>query len=123
MLDPNLLLPLPMLRPNPSVPGTAHNLAHAGAARFMPDMRQTLEGISPALALERSERYAPHHAEVTIYHPTLGPSAISTENAIMARALLAPTFVHDSAATRMSRVSMIPNMALSRFGSTLDLWA
>lgn len=123
MLDPNLSLSLPTLRPNPSVPRAAHTLRHDGVANFMPDMRQTLEGISPALALERSERYTPHRAEVTIYHPALGPSAIGTENAIMARALLSPTFVHDSAATRMARVSMMPTMALSRFGRTVDLWA
>lgn len=112
-----------MLRPNPSVPGAAQSLAHAGVARVMPDMRQTLEGVSPALALERNKRYESHRAEVTIYHPALGPSAIDTENAIMARALLSPTFVHDSAATRMARVSTMPNTALPRFGRTVDLWA
>ena len=99
------------------------NHAHSGYAKTMPDMRQTLEGIPPALALERGKRSEGHRAEVTIFHPSLGPSAQITENALMARALLSPTYVHDSAATRMARVSTMLNRALPRFGGAVDVWA
>lgn len=86
-------------------------------------MRQTLEGISPAMALDRSKRSQAHRAEVTIYHPALGPSSEITENALRARALLSPAYVHDSAATRMARVSTMPNIAFPRFGGAIDIWA
>ncbi|MDA0963154.1 MAG: hypothetical protein O2898_09585 [Proteobacteria bacterium] len=86
-------------------------------------MRQTLEGVSPALALDRSHRAQANRAEVKIYHPALGPSSEVTENALMARALMSPAYVHDSAATRMVRVSTMMNRSSPRFGGTLDVWA
>lgn len=89
----------------------------------MPDLRQTLEGVIPAQAFDRSKRYEPHRAEVTIFHPALGPSTEITESALMARALLSPTYMHDSAATRMARVSTMANRELSRFGGSVDIWA
>jgi hypothetical protein len=42
---------------------------------------------------------------------------------LMARALLSPTYMHDSAATRMARVSTMMNTALPRFGRAIDVWA
>jgi hypothetical protein len=89
----------------------------------MPDTRQTLEGVLPPLALDRSHRDKFHRAEVTIFHPSLGPSAEITENALMARALMSPAYVHDSAATRMARVSTMMNKASPRFGQAVDVWA
>lgn len=88
----------------------------------MPDLRQTLEGVMPAQAFDRSKRFE-QRAEITIFHPALGPSAEITENALMARALLSPTYMHDSAATRMARVSTMPNRELARFGGAVDVWA
>ena len=110
-------------RPSTSLLGASHSSSHSGYASAVPDMRQTLEGIPPALALDRGKRSAGHRAEVTIYHPSLGPSSINTENALMARALLSPTYMHDSAATRMARVSTLMNTALPRFGRAIDVWA
>jgi hypothetical protein len=40
-----------------------------------------------------------------IYSPSLAPSAISTENALVARSLFMPVYVHDSAASKMARIS------------------
>lgn len=86
-------------------------------------MRQTLEGVTPTFALDRGNRQQTNRPEVTIFHPSLGPSAQITENALMARALLSPAYVHDSAATRMARVSTMMNRASPRFGGAVDVWA
>lgn len=123
MLDPNLSFPATSSPLGFSRLGVGQSLAPLGLARTMPDLRQTLEGIPPAIAADRGKRTEPNRAEVTIFHPMLGPSAEITENVLMARALLSPTYVHDSAATRMARVSTMPNRGLSRFGGTLDVWA
>ncbi len=77
----------------------------------------------PPQAFDRSKRSEHNRAEVTIFHPSLGPSTEITENALMARALLSPTYMHDSAATRMARVSTMPNRELPRFGGVVDVWA
>lgn len=103
--------------------GATQSSSHSGYASAVPDLRQTLEGIPPALALDRNKRSEHHRAEVTIYHPSLGPSSVNTENALMARALLSPTYIHDSAATHMARVSTMMNTALPRFGRSVDVWA
>lgn len=123
MLDPNLSMPLQTVRPGFSALGALQGSAQAGYAKSMPDMRQTLEGVLPALALDRSHRAQSHRAEVTIFHPSLGPSSEITENALMARALLSPAYVHDSAATRMALVSTMMNRASPRFGGMIDVWA
>lgn len=86
-------------------------------------MRQTLEGIPAALEMDRSYRSQGRRPEVTIFHPALGPSAVTTENALMARALMSPAYMHDSAATRMARVSTAFNGLAPRMGSILDVWA
>jgi hypothetical protein len=103
--------------------GALQSSGQAGNARSMPDMRQTLEGVLPALALDRSHREKANRAEVTIFHPSLGPSSEITENALMARSLLSPAYIHDSAATRMARVSTMMNKASPQFGGAVDVWA
>ena len=123
LLDPNLSLPITMPRPGFSGLGAVQSSAQAAYARAMPDMRQTLEGVSPTLALDRSHRAQTNRAEVKIYHPSLGPSSEVTENALMSRALLSPAYEHDSAATRMARVSTMMNRSSPRFGGALDVWA
>lgn len=122
MLELNLPLPLTSFRPIPLGAGVAQASAQAGYARTMPDLRQTLEGVMPTQAFERGKR-SEQRAEVTIFHPALGPSTEITENALIARALLSPTYMHDSAATRMARVSTMPNREMPRFGGAVDVWA
>ena len=123
LLDPNLSSPISSVRPNAWTLGAGQGSVQSAYASAVPDMRQTLEGILPAVALDRGKRSEPHRAEVTIYHPSLGPSSVSTENALMARALLSPSYMHDSAATRMARVSTMPNIPIPRFGRTIDILA
>lgn len=122
-MDPNLSLPLHNQRQNLAGPWAQQGSGQAVYANSMPDMRQTLEGVLPALALDRGHRDKTHRAEVTIFHPSLGPSSEITENALMARALLSPAYVHDSAATRMARVSTMLNKAVPQFGGAVDVWA
>jgi hypothetical protein len=123
LLDPNLSFPMTAIRPSPMGLGAMQASAQSAYARTMPDLRQTLEGVTPAQAFDRSKRSESQRTEVTIFHPSLGPSTEITESALMARALLSPTYVHDSAATRMARVSTMPNRELARFGGAVDIWA
>lgn len=110
------------LRPSHLGLGAVEASAQASYARTMPDLRQTLEGVLPTQAFERSKRVE-QRAEVKIFHPAFGPSTEITENALMARALFSPAYMHDSAATRMARVSTMPNREIPRFGGVVDVWA
>lgn len=122
MLESNLPLPITALRHRQFALGALQASAKASYARTMPDSRQTLEGTMPTQAFDRGKR-SEQRSEVTIFHPKLGPSTEITENALMARALLSPTFMHDSAATRIARVSTMPNREMPRFGGAVDVWA
>lgn len=57
-----------------------------------------------------------------IQHPLQAPSAVASENALMSRALMAPLYVHDSAASRMARLSN-PMRDAPRFGAAVNLLA
>lgn len=123
MLDPNLSLPLAALRPSPMRVGASPMVVQTSAAKAMPDMRQTLEGVMPTFALDHVRRSAGNRGEVTIFHPAQGPSTEITENVLMARALLSPIYVHDSAATRMARVSTLADRSSARYGGSVDIMA
>lgn len=87
------------------VPGTL--LARAVQAPAAP---VALRPHEPGLALGR------------ILHPALAPSAVASENALMARSLMTPLHVHDSAASRMARLSN-PLRDAPRFGGSVNLLA
>jgi hypothetical protein len=123
MLDPNLSLPIAALRPSPTGMGLTTTVAQTSAAKAMPDMRQTLEGVMPAFALDHGRRATANRGDVTIFHPAQGPSTEITENILMARALLSPIYIHDSAATRMARVSTMANRSSVRYGGAVDILA
>jgi hypothetical protein len=57
-----------------------------------------------------------------IIHPGQAPSAIATENALVARSILAPVYVHDSAASKMARLSNQHRDA-PRYGNLVNLLA
>lgn len=85
-----------------------------------PTLRQTSQGLPALDQLDASATYSANHPRVQIYHPSQAPSAQSTENALMARALLSQSFAHSGAATKIARIS---NMFLDapRFGSAVNL--
>ena len=122
MLEPNLSLPVAAFRPNRVELGAAQASSQASHAKTMPDLRQTLEGVIPTSASDQGKRLG-QRAYATIFHQALGPSTEITENVLMARALLSPTYIHDSAATRMARVSTMPNRVMPHFGGAVDVWA
>ena len=85
-----------------------------------PTLRQTSQGLPALDQLDASATYSNNHTRVQIYHPSQAPSAQSTENALMARALLSQPFAHSGAATKIASIS---NMFLDapRFGSAVNL--
>ena len=85
-----------------------------------PTLRQTSQGLPALDQLDASATYSANHPRVQIYHPSQAPSAQSTENALMARALLSQPYAHSGAATKIARIS---NMFLDapRFGTAVNL--
>jgi len=118
-LDP--IQPLPNLAPL-VVPQGFSASSHAVTASSVPDIRQTMEGVTPVLAMDALTRADMGFRAITIYHPQLVPSAETTENALMARSLLMPLYIHDSAATRMARLSNLHRDA-PRFGNAINICA
>ena len=121
------MLPLDPIQPMPSlapmvVPSGFAASSMAASASSVPDIRQTMEGVSPVLPMESLSRADMGFRTISIYHPQLGPSAETTENALMARSLMMPFYVHDSAASRMARLSNLFRDA-PRFGNAINICA
>lgn len=85
-----------------------------------PSLRQSGFGMGPVESLNASQSYSTHYPKVQIFHPGQAPSAQTTENVLMAKALMSPAFVHSGAASKIARLS---NMFqdLPRFGTALNL--
>ncbi len=91
-------------------------------ASAVPDLRQSTEGVAALRQVQVAARYDANHPAMRIYHPAQAPSAVATENALMARAMMAPLYVHDSAASRIARLSN-PFRDAPRFGGSVNLVA
>jgi hypothetical protein len=92
------------------------------SASLVPNTRQIDAGIQviePSVALQRNFTDVPL---TRIYHPRQSPSAITSENYLLARAAMNPGFVHNSAHTRAARISNLYRET-PRFGGTLDICA
>jgi hypothetical protein len=85
-----------------------------------PSLRQTGFGVSATDNLEPAPRFSAGHPKVQIYHPSQAPSAQTTENVLMARALLMQPFAHSGAATKIARLSNMFQDA-PRFGTAVNL--
>lgn len=118
-LDP--IQPLPTLSPLVVQSGVSA-YSSVATATSVPDLRQTMEGVSAVFPTDRLSRLDMGFSPITVYHPQLGPSAETTENALMARSLLMPMYAHDSAATRMARLSNLFRDA-PRFGNAINICA
>ena len=90
-------------------------------ARTVPSDRQTAYGKTPTALAERMHQDYPQRP-VMISSPRLAPSAISTENALSARALMMPEFQQNIMATRIQRTSNL-YAETPRFHSQLDILA
>lgn len=95
-----------------------------GLTRTDNRMRPKAETLLPAVNVgderELARAYNSDASKIQIYHPSQAPSGISTENALLAKALMSPVFAHSSAATKMARLSNMFQDA-PRFGSAVDL--
>ena len=91
-------------------------------ASAVPDLRQSADGVAALRQVQVSARYDANHPAMRIYHPAQAPSAVATENALMARSMMAPLYVHDSAASRIARLSN-PFRDAPRFGGSVNLVA
>lgn len=106
----------------PMVPPVGNTLqSYAGGASNVPTQRQTALGVTPTQQLDASRRY---QAETRreIFSPRLGPSTITAERALEARATLGPRFIHNVMATRILQTSNVMAEA-PKFRAQLDILA
>ena len=102
----------PLVPITPSPPTTASIPAALGAsvntfdANIVPSSRQTMLGVTGKPATETLSRdYTRQPQPMIISHPRQAPSAISSEQFLAARSLMAPAFQHNILATKMARIS------------------
>ena len=92
------------------------------SASLMPTTRQIdagIEVIHPSVALQKNFTDMPL---ARVYHPRQAPSAISSENYLLARAAMNPGFVHNNEHPRAARISNLYR-EIPRFSNTLDICA
>ena len=90
------------------------------SASLMPTTQQSLnvvEAINPSSNLPQAFRDMPR---ARIYHPKQAPSAISSENFLLARAAMNPGFVQNTAQTNTARISDLYRDS-PRFRNALDI--
>lgn len=94
--------------------------AKNGASFMPPDSAEARRLIEPSKLAGTT-----NHNTISlpqIFNPRLAPSAITSEAAISARALLSPEYQHNILATRMSRISNLYADA-PRFRNQIDILA
>ena len=111
-----------------SFPATGHPspyghgvVSQTVGASIMPTERQTVYG-KPALPISERMRQDYPQRPMTISSPRLAPSAVSSEQALQARALLTPEFQQNVMATRILRTSNL-YAETPRFRNQLDILA
>jgi hypothetical protein len=90
------------------------------SASPVPTTQQRLnvvEAVNPISNLPQAFRDMP---QARIYHPKQAPSAISSENFLIARAAMNPGFVQNTANTNIARISDLYR-DLPRFRNVLDI--
>lgn len=116
------LTPLNMGAPGESAPSLLGNNSAVSrpATVSAPTTRQTGFGVTAPEVMNAAHHYTADHPKVQIYHPSQAPSGQTTENALMAKALMSQPYAHSGAATKIARIS---NMFLDapRFGSAVNL--
>lgn len=116
------LTPLNIGAPGESAPSIIRqqSIVSGIAPASTPSLRQTGFGVAAPDVAVATPHYTADHPKVQIYHPSQAPSGQSTENALMAKALMSRPFAHSGAATKIAQIS---NMFLDapRFGSAVNL--
>ena len=101
--------------------GDPFSAADVGRANAVPDSRQTFHGLTPVNGVQSSQaRFGRERAMV--FSPNLSPSAVTTENALQSRSLMAPEFQHHILSTRIARISNLMAEA-PRFKRQIDILA
>jgi len=119
------LLPAPSYPPSVSLGQGVGSLAFASprqSASAVPESATLATAVTASGQPARLRAYEPGVVATRILHPSQAPSAITSENALWARALNLPVYVHDSAASRMARLSNILRDA-PRFGQAVNILA
>jgi len=114
-------LPSPFPSTGAPLPGSFGINPVASGARTVPSDRQTAYGKAPVALADRMHQDYPQRP-VMISSPRLAPSAISTEQALSARALMMPEFQQNIMATRIQRTSNL-YAETPRFRNQLDILA
>lgn len=114
------LAPSPNALPEKNPGNSVSNAVGAYSANLVPTAQQSLnvvEAVNPISNLPRAFRDMP---QARIYHPKQAPSAISSENFLIARAAMNPGFVQNTANTNIARISDLYR-DLPRFRNVLDI--
>ena len=91
-------------------------------ANIMPTLQQTIYGLSPVETTGGSHKHEANGLQNTISHPRFAPSAVSSEEYLVARAGMSPIFNQNMAATRDARTSNL-HEEIPRFKDQIDLLA
>ena len=112
-------MPRPGLLTPPT--GEPYSPVDVGRANFVPDSRQTFFGLTSVNGPQSGQAKFGRERRM-IASPSLSPSAVTTENALQARSLMAPEFQHHMLSTRIARISNLMAEA-PRFKRQIDILA
>jgi hypothetical protein len=96
--------------------------AGISSASLMPTERQTNAGVEvahPTLALQKNFTDQPL---TRIYHPRQSASAVMTENFLLSKSILNPSFMHNATQTKIARISNLYKEA-PMFKNDIDILA
>ena len=91
--------------------GVRSNLSQTNAqlfnvgANLMPSERQTSVGVFNPGAVNKSNLDIKRYEMNRVSHPNGAPSAVSSENFLIAKSLTSPMYTHNIAQTKYARVS------------------
>ena len=75
------------------------------SANLMPSERQTSLGVTNPGAITKSNLEMKRFTSQRLYHPNGAPSAVSSENFLVSKALSTPIYTHNIAQTKYARIS------------------
>ena len=91
-------------------------------ANFVPSLRQTPLGLEPVGTVHQAYREYSKRPASVISHPRYAPSGVTSEQFIDARASMSPGYIHQSAASKIARISNLYADS-PRFSQQIDLLA
>jgi len=106
----------------PGLPSIGGNLQEP-RANIVPSERQSLYGVvGSENATKLSKDYVRDLPTKILRHPRQAPSAVTSEQFLSAKSLLAPAFQHNIMATKISQISNLYSEA-PRFRDQVDILA